>query len=123
MKFQQVLERCEAKGIKITRMGLYKAGLQNGFIERDIDHINIFHQDKFEKWMEKKLEKAPKGYCSLKECSNELNIPLNTIYYLIKESNLKTIKIGTKKVEYVKIEEFREFIRIRKHGSEEKYGN
>lgn len=123
MKFQQVLERCEANGIKITRMGLYKAGLQNGFIERDIDHINIFHKDKFEKWMEKKLEKAPEGYCSFKECSEKMNIPLDTIYHLIKESNLKTIEIGTKKVKYVKIEEFREFVRIRKHGSEEKYGN
>ena len=73
-----------------------------------------------------KLGKAPKGYCSLKECSEKLGIPLNTIYYLVKESGLKTIeigKIGTKKVKYVEIEKFREFIRIRKHGSEEKYGN
>jgi len=122
MKFQQVYERCEAKGIKITRMGLYKAGLQNGFIIKKSGG-NIFVQEDFEKWMEKKLEKVPEGYCSFKECSEKMNIPLDTIYYLIKESNLKTIEIGTKKVKYVKIEEFREFVRIRKHGSEEKYGN
>lgn len=123
MKFQQVLERCQNKGLKISRMGLYDAGIKNGFIERDIDRNNIFHQEKFEKWLEKKLEKVPEGYCSFKECSQKLGIPLNTIYYLFKESNLEVINIGTKKVKYVKIEEFREFIRIRKHGSEEKYGN
>jgi len=122
MKFQQVYERCEAKGIKITRMGLYRAGLQNGFIIKKSGG-NIFIQEDFEKWMKKKLEKAPDGYCSFKECSEKMNIPLDTIYYLIKESNLKTIEIGIKKVKYVKIEEFREFVRIRKHGSEEKYGN
>lgn len=123
MKFQQVLERCKTKGIKITRMGLYNAGIKNGFIERDTDRNNIFHQKKFEKWLGKKLEKVPEGYCSFKECSQKLGIPLNTIYYLFKESDLKFIEIGTKKVKYVKIKEFREFIKIRKYGSEEKYGN
>lgn len=122
MKFKQVLERCQNKGLNISRMGLYEAGIKNGFIERNIDR-NIFHQEKFEKWLEKKLEKVPEGYCSFKECSKKLGIPLNTIYYLFKESDLKAIEIGIKKVKCVKIEEFREFIRIRKHGSEEKYGN
>lgn len=126
MKFQQVLERCKNKGLNISRNAVYYNGIQYGFIERDIDRNNIFHQEKFEEWLEMKLGKAPEGYCSFKECSEKLGIPLNTIYYLVKESGLKTIeigKIGTKKVKYVEIEKFREFIRIRKHGSEEKYGN
>ena len=123
MKFNQVFERCKEKGIKITKQGLYLAGLKNGFIERDIDHINIFHKEKFEKWIDKKLEVAPEGYVSFAECSEKLNIPLATIYYLIREGNLKTIQVGTKKVKYVRLREIEKYIEIRERGSEEKYGN
>ena len=127
MKFGQVYERCKMKGINISRNALYLAGIKYGFIERDIDHINIFHKEKFEKWLEKKLEKVPEGYSSLKECSEKLNKPLQTIYYLvntgIKSGKLNFLKIGTKEIKYVKLEELREFIRIRKYGSEEEYGN
>lgn len=123
MKFKQVHDRCAEKGIKISKQGLYLAGLKNGFIERDVDHNNIFHQEKFEKWIEKKLEKVPKGYVSFLDCSKKLNKPLPTIYYLVKAGNLEVKTIGTKGVKYVKLEDLEKYIRIRKHGSEEKYGN
>ena len=116
MKFKQVYERCEEKGIKISKQGLYLAGLKYGFIERDIDRNNIFHKEKFEKWMEKKLERAPEGYSSFLECSKKLNKPLATIYYLINASNLEVKTIGTKEVKYVKISELEKYIRIREHG-------
>ena len=124
MKFKQVYERCEEKGIKITKQGLYLAGLQNGFIVRNPGkHSNTFVQKEFEKWMEKKNEIVPEGYISFMECSKKLNKPLATIYYLIREGNLKTIQIGTKKVKYVRFGEIEKYIKIREHGSEEKYGN
>lgn len=123
MKFGQVLERCKSKGINISRNALYLAGIKHGFIERDIDHINIFHKEKFEQWVEKKLEKVPAGYYTFKECSEKLNKSLPTIYHLIIISDLKVLKIGTKEIKYVNIEELKEFIRIRKYGSEEEYGN
>ena len=123
MKFKQVLFRCEEKGINITREGLYLAGLKNGFIERDVDHINIFHKEKFEIWIAKKLEKAPEGFYSFSECSKKLNVPLNTIYHIINESDLEIKTIGTKGVKYVKLEDLEKYIRFRKYGSEEKYGN
>lgn len=122
MKFGQVLERCKSKGINISRNALYLAGIKHGFIEKGTTH-NIFHKEKFEKWIEKKLEKVPAGYYTLKECSQKLNKPLATIYCWINESNLKVLKIGTKEIKYVNIEELKEFIRIRKYGSEEEYGN
>lgn len=123
MKFKQVLERCEEKGIDITKQGLYLAGLKYGFIERDIDHINIFHKDKFEEWMKKKLEKVPEGFYSFAECSEKLNIPLSTIYFFVKEGNLEIKNVGSRGIKYVKIEELEKYIRIRQHGSEDKYGN
>lgn len=123
MKFKQVYERCKENGINITKQGLYLAGLNNGFIERDIDRNNIFHQKEFEKWMKKKLEPVPEGYNSFLECSKKLNKPLATIYYLVKAGNLKVKTIGTKEVKYVRLEDLEKYIRIREHGSEEKYGN
>lgn len=124
MKFKQVYLRCLDKGIKITKQGLYLAGLQNGFIVRNPDkHSNLFVKEEFEKWVEKKLEKAPAGYFSFSECSKKLNKPLDTIYYLVKEGNLETKQIGTMRVKYVRLEELEKFIKIRERGSEEKYGN
>ena len=123
MKFKQVYERCLQKGIKISKQGLYLAGLKNGFIERDIDHINLFHKEKFEEWVEKKLEPVPAGYSSMLECSKKLNKPLATVYYLVKAGNLEVKTIGTKEVKYVRLSDLEKYIRIREHGSEEKYGN
>lgn len=123
MKFKQVYERCLQKGIKISKMGLYLAGLQNGFIIKGEDRVNVFVKEDFEKWMEKKLEPVPAGYCSMIECSEKLNKPLATIYYLVKAGNLEVKTIGTKEVKYVKLSDLENYIRIREHGSEEKYGN
>ena len=123
MKFNQVYLRCKEKGIKITKQGLYLAGLKNGFIERDIDRINIFHKDKFEKWVNKKLEKIPAGFYSFQQCSDKLKKPLSTIYFLVKDSGLEVKKIGSRGVKYVRIEELKKYIKIRKFGSEEEYGN
>lgn len=123
MKFKQVMMRCEDKGIKITKHGLYLAGLKNGFIERYVDHINLFHKEKFEEWVEKKLEKIPDGYFNFRECSEKLNKPLPTIYYLIKEGKLETKKFGTRGVKYVRIEELEKYIKFREYGSEDEYGN
>ena len=123
MKFKQVYERCEEKGIKISKQGLYLAGLNNGFILKGENHSNVFVQKEFEKWMAKKLEPAPEGFCSFVECAKKLNKPLATVYYLVKAGNLEVKTIGTKEVKYVKISELEKYIRIREHGSEEKYGN
>ena len=49
MKFKQVYERCLQKGIKISKMGLYLAGLQNGFIIKGEDRGNVFVKEDFEK--------------------------------------------------------------------------
>lgn len=124
MKFKQVFERCEDKGIKITKQGLYLAGLKNGFILRNPEtHSNTFVQKEFEKWMKKKLEVVPEGYYSFADCAKKLNKPLNTIYYLIRAGNLKIKKVGTGEVKYVRLEDLEKYIEIRQHGSEEKYGN
>ena len=123
MKFKQVYERCEEKGIKISKQGLYLAGLNNGFIVKGKNHNNVFVQKEFEKWMDKKLESAPEGFNSFSECSKKLNKPLATIYYLVNAGNLEVKTVGTKEVKYVKLEDLEKYIRIREHGSEEEYGN
>lgn len=120
MKFKQVYMRCLDKGVKITKQGLYKAGFRNGFIERDCDGI-IFHKDKFEKWISKKLEKVPEGYYSFLECSKKLKKPLSTVYFLSKAGKLKFKKI--RGVNYVKIEDLKKYIKFREYGSEDEYGN
>ena len=71
----------------------------------------------------KKLEPIPEGYYTILECSKKLNKPLSTIYFFIKVGNLEVKKMGPKGVKYVKIEELENYVRIRKHGSEEGYGN
>ena len=123
MKFKQVYERCKEKGISISKQGLYLAGLQNGFIIKGENHSNVFVKEDFEKWMKKKLEPVPEGYNSFSECSKKLNKPLSTIYYLVRAGELEVKKIGTGEVRYVKFEDLKKYIRIREHGSEEKYGN
>lgn len=123
MKFKQVYERCEENGIKISKMGLYLAGLQNGFIVKGENHSNLFVQEEFEKWIAKKNEKAPEGFSSFSECSKKLKKPLATIYYLVGAGNLEVKTVGTKEVKYVRLSDLENYIRIREHGSEEKYGN
>lgn len=117
------MKRCEEKGIKITKQGLYVAGLKNGFIERDIDHNNIFHKDKFESWVEKKLEKIPNEYKLFSDCAKELNKPLSTIYYLVRKGNLEVKKFGTRESKHVNFEELKKYIGFCEYGSEEEYGN
>lgn len=123
MKFKQVYERCEQNGIKISKQGLYLAGLQNGFIVKGENHSNLFVQEEFEKWIGKKKEKAPEGYHTFLDCSKKLKKPLATIYYLVKSGNLEVKTIGTKEVKYVRLSDLENYIRIREHGCEEKYGN
>ena len=122
MKFTQVFERCKEKGIQISREGLYLAGLKYGFIERCEGKRNIFHKEEFENWVAEKLKPIPVGYFTVIECSKKLNRPLSTMYFFIKEGNIKMEKMG-KGVNYVKLEELEKYIYIREHGSEEEYGN
>ena len=112
MFIEDVLKKCEDEGFKITRAGLYSTGKKLGFIKK-IEGVKSLEFDKklFLEWIEKKKEKAPEGWISLKQVSEKYNVSLAQAYLLAKDENCEILKIGPGRgVKYVKSERIEEII-------------
>lgn len=86
MHMNDVLKKCEEKGYKITKQGLYQAGQKYGFLNKlDGQHAWDFDQKKFLEWLEKATEEIPQGWVTLNEASKILKVSLPQMYILVKD--------------------------------------
>ena len=111
-----VLKRCEEKGHKVTRMGLYVAGKREGFIvekngEKELDI------DKFNKWLEKAIQKVPEGYLSAKQIIEKYGVSQSEAYFILNDPDCESEKYGAYGVLYAKQERIESVItkRSKKH--------
>lgn len=113
-----VLKRCEEKGHKMTRMGIYVAGKREGFIvekngEKELDI------DKFNKWLEKATKKVPEDYLSAKQIIEKYGVSQPEAYFILNDPDCKTEKFGSHEVLYAKQENIESV--IKKRGNRHKY--
>lgn len=115
MYMNDVLRKCEEKGYKITKQGLYVAGEKYGFLTKpDGQHPWDFDQKKFLEWLDKATEEIPKGWVTLNEASKILNVSLPQMYILVKDKNSGVRYFGAGKgVMYVDPKRIEEVIKNR----------
>lgn len=116
MYMNDVIKKCEEKGYKITKAGLYQAGQKYGFLKKpDGQHSWDFDQKKFLEWLDKATEEIPEGWVTLNEASKILNVSLPQMYILVKDENSGARYIGSGKgVLYVDPKRIEEVIKNRK---------
>lgn len=123
MKMNQLLIRCAQEGIYFSRRAIYNAGEKYGFaVKKEGQTALEFDEEKFENWLKSKTEKIPNGFCTMKQCSDALNISVTTVWKYCKDNpNIETKKMDSNKgVTYVNIEQLRKFIQVNKFGYKEK---
>lgn len=109
-----LVKKCKENGITITKMGIYKAGENFGFI-KNTKSGKEFDQQRFLEWINKVNEKAPEGFKNLKELKVELKTSYAKLYQIIKQENLEEKRIGVKGVIYVESERVKDAIQKRRH--------
>ena len=116
MHMNDVVRKCEEKGYKITKQGIYLAGKKYGFLTRpDEQHSWDFNQEKFLEWLDKAIEEIPEGWLTLNEASKVLNISLAQMYILVKDENAGVKYFGAGKgVMYVDPKRIEKIIEERK---------
>lgn len=125
MHMNDVIRKCEEKGYKITKQGIYLAGKKYGFLTRpDEQHSWDFNQEKFLEWLNKAIEEIPDGWLTLNEASKVLNISLAQIYILVKDENAGVKYFGAGKgVMYVDPKRIEKIIKERKAKHEYDWGD
>lgn len=111
MKWKKLLLFCEKNDIKISRMGLYTAGLKNKFIVINEYGKLVFVKQEFKKWLERRNQKVPEGYIPIKECAAIWKKSLVWTYHIVKSANISTKRIGAKKLIYVNEKQFKRYLR------------
>lgn len=116
MYMNDVIKKCEEKGYKITKQGLYQAGQKYGFLNKpDGQHAWDFDQKKFLEWLDKATEEIPHGWVTLNEASKILNVSLPQMYILVKDENSGAKYFGAGKgVMYVDPKRIEEVIKNHK---------
>lgn len=94
-----VLKRCEEKGHKMTRMGVYVAGRREGFIVEN-NGDKEFLVDKFNDWISRVVEKPPEGYLSARQIADEFKVSLNAAYSALHDPNCRIVRVGCYRVIY-----------------------
>lgn len=125
MYMNDVIRKCEEKGYKITKQGIYLAGKKYGFLTRpDEQHSWDFNQEKFLEWLDKAIEEIPDGWLTLNEASKVLNISLAQMYILVKDENSGVKYFGAGKgVMYVDPKRIEKIIEERKGKHEYDWGD
>lgn len=116
MYINDVIKKCEEKGYKITKQGLYNAGEKYGFINKpDGKHALEFDQKKFLEWLEKAIEEIPEGWVTLNDASKLLGVSISQMYILVKDENSGAKYFGSGKgVMYVDPKRIEKIIKERK---------
>lgn len=119
MYFKEILKKCEEENYPLTRMGLYEAGVREGFLFKVEGSRNYnFDKAKFLSWLNKVKEPIPEGWIPIKELPNKFNISLSQAYILSKDEDSGARNFGSGKgVTYVDPRRIEEIIKRR----EDKY--
>lgn len=117
MYVNEVLRKCEERGYKITKAGLYRAGVKYGFLTRtDGQRSFDFDQKKFLEWLDRAVEEIPEGWMTLAEASKALGVSIAQMYLLVKDENSGVRYFGSGKgVMYVDPKRVEEVIESRKN--------
>lgn len=117
----EILSKCEEKGYKISKQGLYNAGIKNGFLIKSDEKKSDgrcrwdFDQSKFLEWLNKAVEEIPEGWVTLKEASEILNVSIAQMYLLVKHENSGAKYFGAGKgIMYVDPKRIEEIIKNNK---------
>lgn len=104
---------CEKNDIKMSRMGLYSAGLKNKFIVLNEYGKLEFIKPQFKKWLERRNMKIPEGFIPIKECAKIFKKSLVWTYHVVNEnkSKIETLEVGSKRLLYVNEKQFRKYLR------------
>lgn len=95
MHLNEVLKYCEEHGRKVSRQGLYQAGIRYGFIKKSEGKSSLdLDWDKFLKWFNKGLEEVPEGYMRISELMKTYNLNLVFAYKLLKDPECVHRKFG-----------------------------
>lgn len=89
-----LLKRCEDKGYKISRMGLYLAGKRVGFIFENEKGEKELDKDKFSEWLENIIKDVPEGYFSAKQIMQKYNVSQNEAYFILNDPDCVVIRVG-----------------------------
>lgn len=124
MKVKQVVKYCSDHGHPITSMAIYRAGKKYGFLKKiEGQHSLEFNREKFLEWFKGFTAEIPEGYLCVKDLSKEVGLSIPQCYALAKDDSVKKMKKGTGDgILYVDKESFREFINVRRYGTEEVFG-
>lgn len=111
----EMLEKCEAEGVKVSRVYLYVAGQKHGFIKRNKDGSLELLREPFLKWIEKYKEKVPEGWLNIVQCAEKLGVSPSQVY-MITSANPSIVKrFGTRGVMYVQPDRVAEIIKQNKN--------
>ena len=106
MRLNEVLRYCEEHGRRISKQGLYQAGIRYGFITKTKGRTSLdFDKERFLEWFNKGLEDAPEGWVRISDLIRMYNLPLVFAYKLLKDEECEHKRFGRGDgVTYVKLE-------------------
>lgn len=112
MKVNDVLRYCEEHGRKVSRQGLYSAGMRYGFITKTKGKASLdFDKEKFIEWFNKGLEDIPDNYIRISELMKRYDLTLVFAYALLKDPGCEHRKFGRGNgVTYVNVDGIEEII-------------
>ena len=125
MHINEVLKYCEDNGRKLSRQGLYQAGIKHGFISKKPGRSSYdFDEEKFQEWFKKGFDEVPEGWVKISELTKLYGVSLVFIYKkLLKDPELEYKKFGRGEgVIYVKLDGIEAIIeknRAKRNGKDE----
>lgn len=115
LHINEMLEKCEAEGVKVSRTYLYIAGQKHGFIKRNTDGSLELLREPFIKWIGKCKEKIPDGWLNIVQCAEKLGVSASQVYMITSANPSIVRRFGTKEVMYVQPDRVAEIIRQNKN--------
>lgn len=114
-----LLKRCEERGYKISRYGLYLAGYRLGFIYKDEAEEKHLNKEKFEAWLDTIMKEAPEGYLSAKMIVSKYGVSLCEAYSVLNDEECNVVRVGGYGVMYGEPKSVEKV--VRKRGKSHKY--
>lgn len=110
-----------AKGIKVTRGGLYYSAKKFGFIDNECKPI-LFLEDGFNKWLNDRLEKPGREFMTVNKMADKFMVNKGKIYSVLREHpeiEVKNFGVG-RGIMYVRWTGIKKFIGNDKSTNKEK---
>ena len=108
----EALLMAEEAGIKMSHTGLNYQGLKYGFSRRAKDGLHWeYNRKKYTAYLQEHTKEPEDGYITLKEASQQFNIPISTLYLLVEKQNIQTKTFSREYVKYVRRTDLEPFVK------------